>query len=135
MTFAASFHWTDRPEVVRVLDRLLEPEGSIVTINDHLSDAEDPDWVRAITDLRGSYLGDNHTEPTDPYKTRARQPPNRLQHLDRLQLFGDHAAAFARDVRAAVLAMCPGRAIASIGAWRRPPRQSTTVGAGTVLRA
>lgn len=137
VTFAASFHWTDRPEVVRVLDRLLRPEGSIVTINDDLSDAEDPDWVRAITDLRSRYLGDNHTEPTDPY----RNPPdshravfstsafssiqsltwqwNRELTVDEavgLQftysfstpaLFGDRAAAFARDARAAVLAMYP----------------------------
>ncbi|MGI8701053.1 MAG: class I SAM-dependent methyltransferase [Nocardioidaceae bacterium] len=137
VTFAASFHWTDRPEVVRALDRLLEAEGSIVTINDDLSDAEDPDWVRAITDLRRSYLGDNHTEPTDPYRHspdshRTVFSTSAFSSIQSLTwqwsreltvdeavglqftysfstpaLFGDRAAAFAADARAAVLAMYP----------------------------
>lgn len=136
-TFAASFHWTDRPEVVRIVDRLLEPEGSIVIINDDLSDAEDPDWVRAITDLRRSYLGDRHTGPTDPYRNApdshrtvlSNSAFSSIQSLTwqwnreltadeavGLQftysfstpaLFGDHAAAFSRDARAAVVAMYP----------------------------
>jgi FkbM family methyltransferase len=138
VTFAASFHWTNRAEVVRALDRLLNPEGSIVTINDVLSDAEDPDWVRAITDLRKRYLGDNHTEPTDPYRNapeshRTVFSNSAFSNLRSLTwqwsreltvdeavglqftysfstpaLFGDRAAAFARDARAAVLAMYPG---------------------------
>jgi ubiquinone/menaquinone biosynthesis C-methylase UbiE len=137
VTFAASFHWTDRPEVVRGLDGLLGPEGSIVTVNDDRSDAEDPEWVRAITDLRGSYLGDEHTEPTDPYRNAPEShmavfSSSAFSSIQRLTwqwdreltideavglqftysfstpaLFGDHAAAFARDARAAVLAMHP----------------------------
>ncbi|MDQ6935249.1 MAG: class I SAM-dependent methyltransferase [Actinomycetota bacterium] len=136
-TFAASFHWTDRPEVVRALDRLLEPEGSIVIINDDLSDVEDPDWVRAITDLRRSYLGDRHTELTDPHRNTPDSHRTVLSNstFSNIQsvswqwnreltadeavglqftysfstpaLFGDQAAAFARDARAAVLAMYP----------------------------
>ncbi|MDQ6686164.1 MAG: class I SAM-dependent methyltransferase [Actinomycetota bacterium] len=137
VTFAASFHWTDRREVVRALDRLLEAEGSIVTINDDLSDAEDPDWVRAITELRRSYLGDRHTEPTDPYRNapeghRTVFSTSAFSSIQSLSwqwsreltvdeavglqftysfstpaLFGDRATAFAGDARAAVLAMYP----------------------------
>jgi ubiquinone/menaquinone biosynthesis C-methylase UbiE len=66
-TFAASFHWTDRAQVVRDLDGLLAPSGCIVTINDVLDDAEEPDWVRAVAELRRTYLGDDHTASTDPY--------------------------------------------------------------------
>ena len=136
-SFAASFHWTDRPEVVRTLDQLIAPGGSIVTINDDLGDDEDPDWVRAITELRGRYLGERHGEPTDAY----RNPPDshrtvfgasafsdvralmrtwtRELTVDEavgLQftysfstpaLFGDRADAFAADARAAILARYP----------------------------
>jgi FkbM family methyltransferase len=137
VTFAASFHWTDRPEVVRTLDRLLEADGSIVTINDDLSDSEDPDWARAIADLRRSYLGDNHAEPTDPYRNAPESHRTVLcasafasiqsltwqwsreltvdeavglqftYSFSTPALFGDSAAAFARDSRAAILAMYP----------------------------
>ncbi len=136
-TFAASFHWTDRPAVLRVLDRLLEPTGSIVTINDDLSDAERPDWDRAITELRAHYLGDDHTAATAPYTDPAEghravlsnSPFSDIQgvtwHWTRqltvqdavgLQftysfstpaLFADRAAAFAKDARAAILALHP----------------------------
>ncbi len=66
-TFAASFHWTDRAEVARVLDSLLDADGAIVTINDDLTDDEQPPWVHAVTDLRNRFLGDDHTAATDPY--------------------------------------------------------------------
>jgi ubiquinone/menaquinone biosynthesis C-methylase UbiE len=137
-TFAASFHWTDRPAVVRSLDRLLDAEGSIVVIDDVLSDAEDPDWVRAMTDLRRSYLGDTHQDSTDPYRNAPESHHTVLRrsafsNVDRLTwqwsreltvaqavglqftysfstpaMFGDRAAAFARDAQAAILAIYPG---------------------------
>ncbi len=66
-TFAASFHWTDRAQVVRVLDRLLDPAAHIVTINDDLDEADEPDWVHAVNTLRVDYLGADHTDATDPY--------------------------------------------------------------------
>jgi ubiquinone/menaquinone biosynthesis C-methylase UbiE len=137
-TFAASFHWTDRPAVLRSLDRLLDAEGSIVVINDVLSDAEDPDWVQAMTALRRSYLGDAHRVPTDSYRNapeshHAVLSRSAFSNVDRLTwqwrreltvaeavglqftysfstpaMFGADAAAFARDAQAAILAMYPG---------------------------
>lgn len=70
-TFAASFHWTDRAEVARVLDTLLDDTGSIVTINDGLEDDEEPPWVHSMTALRDRYLGAEHTAATDPYTNAA----------------------------------------------------------------
>lgn len=66
-TFAASFHWTDRASVLDALDDLIEPAGFIVTINDDLSDAEQPDWDQAVTSLRNDYLGVDHTAATAVY--------------------------------------------------------------------
>jgi ubiquinone/menaquinone biosynthesis C-methylase UbiE len=136
-TFAASFHWTDRAAVVGVLDRLLAAEGSIVVIDDALSDAEDPDWVQAMTELRRNYLGEDHKDSTDPYRNApdshrtvlSRSAFGRIESLTwgwsreltvdeavGLQftysfstpaMFGDRAGAFARDARAAIIAMYP----------------------------
>lgn len=136
-TFAASFHWTDRSEVVRVLDRLLDPAGSVVTINDDLDDAEQPAWVHAVTALRDDYLGENHTAATDPYTNAPvshreileNSPFASVQTLSwqwqrqltvdeavGLQftysfstpaLFGDRAHQFAADVGTTILAMHP----------------------------
>jgi len=66
-TFAASFHWTDRPSVVLDLDRLLGPGGSVVTINNDLDDADAPEWVRALDALRADVLGERHMDATDPF--------------------------------------------------------------------
>jgi SAM-dependent methyltransferase len=134
--FAASFHWTDRPAVARVLDGLLARGGSIVVINDDLGEDEDPDWVHAIAKIRHRYLG------VDPARTDAHISPSR-SHRDVLcdspfssvevstwswmrqltvdevvglqfsysfstpSLFGGRVAAFAADVREAVIALHP----------------------------
>jgi SAM-dependent methyltransferase len=53
--FAASFHWTDRAEVARVLDGVLARDGAIVVVADALDDQ--PAWVDVIADIRTRYLG------------------------------------------------------------------------------
>jgi SAM-dependent methyltransferase len=134
-TFAASFHWTDRAEVARVLDTLLDDKGSIVTINDDLDDDEQPPWVHAVTDLRDRYLGKEHTAATAPYTNApvshreilASSPFAAVETLTwmwerRLTIeqavglqftysfstpavFGDRAHEFAADARAAILTL------------------------------
>jgi 2-polyprenyl-3-methyl-5-hydroxy-6-metoxy-1,4-benzoquinol methylase len=136
-TFAASFHWTDRAAVVRDLDGLLDAHGSIVTINDVLSDDRDPDWVRAITAVRAAYLGESHRAATDAHRAapgshRTVLSTSAFSSIQSLTwewtreltveqavglqftysfstpaLFGDRADAFAADVRGAVLALHP----------------------------
>src|SRR5215472_11194967 len=55
--FAASFHWTDRPAVLAVLNEVLAPGGAVIVVNDILGDDEEPDWVHAIASIRAHYLG------------------------------------------------------------------------------
>ncbi len=57
-TFAASFHWMDRPAVLESLDSVLASGGSVVVIDDDLlDDSEQPDWAHAIADIRARYPG------------------------------------------------------------------------------
>jgi hypothetical protein len=139
--FAASFHWTDRPAVARVLDGLLAPGGSIVVINDALGESEEPDWVEAIAEIRSRYLGGDpggtgtHINPSRSHADVLRDSPfsavdastwswTRQLSVDEVvglqfsysfstpALFGDRAEAFARDVRAAVLGLHPSGLVA-----------------------
>ena len=63
VTFAASFHWMDRPLVAGIIRRMLEPAGSVVHVdNRHQSglavdDALRPPPVERIAELRRVYLG------------------------------------------------------------------------------
>jgi FkbM family methyltransferase len=136
-TFAASFHWTDRPAVLRVLAGLLAPGAVVVVVTDGLADADQPDWDNAITDIRARHLGPHRLAGTGTHA------PTRPGHADVLRsspfsdlttltwswcreltvdevvglqfsysfstpdLLGDRAEAFEADVRAAVLALHP----------------------------
>lgn len=42
ITFAASFHWMDRPLVARAMRGLVEPEGALVHIDNRYQDGVDP---------------------------------------------------------------------------------------------
>ena len=135
-SFAASFHWTDRRTVARVLDGLLAPGGSIVVINDDLGDSEAPDWVHAIAAIRSRYLGvdpagaDAHISPTRSHRDVLGDSPFssidrstwswtrqlNLEEVVGLQfsysfstpaLFADRAEAFVAEVREAVLGLHP----------------------------
>ena len=134
-TFAASFHWTDRPRVLGALDRLLAPAGSVAVLGNGLDDAEDPDWARALGELRRSYLGADleadARHPQDGHRTvlenSAFSDVRRLvwewtreltvEQAVGLQftysfstpaLFGARAASFAEQAREVVLALHPG---------------------------
>ena len=78
-TFAASFHWTDRAEVLRSLDRMLGPGAHVVTINDDLDVSAEPDWVPAVGRLRDEFLGSDHTVGTDPWR---KSPVSHRQIID-----------------------------------------------------
>ena len=130
--FAASFHWTDRPAVLAVLDEMLAPVGVVVVINDVLDDAEQPDWEYAIDRIRARYLGDQPRAGTGVYSHRDVLASSAFCAVDALAwswsrqltveevtglqlsysfstpaLLGDDAPAFSRDVRAAVLGLHP----------------------------
>jgi SAM-dependent methyltransferase len=133
--FAASFHWTDRARVARLLDRVLAPEGTIVVVADALD--EQPAWVDVIADIRTRYLGPVRLAGSGPWTP----PPRRHAEVLRdspfsnvrsvpwswqrrltvddvvgLQfsysfstpaLFGDRADEFAAEVRSVMLDLYP----------------------------
>lgn len=139
--FAASFHWTDRAAVARALDGLLAPDGAIVVIADGLMHDDQPDWVHTIGAIRRRYLGPRRLAGSGPWTPPPRRHTEVLRDSPfsaveavpwswerRLTVdeavglqfsysfstpaqFGDRAAAFAEDVRAALFAAYPGGAV------------------------
>jgi hypothetical protein len=135
--FAASFHWTEQPAVLSALDALLAPGGLVVIINNDLADDEDPDWVRAISEVRARYLGGHrragrgqYLDPQESHRdVLARSPFSSVERLTwtwsrkltasevaGLQLsysfstpdqLADRADAFSGEVRAAIRELSP----------------------------
>lgn len=79
VTFAASFHWMDRPFVAGVVRTMLEPGGAVVHVDNRHQDGVAPDNaaptppVARIAELRRAYLGEDrragqgirNTSPSD----------------------------------------------------------------------
>jgi SAM-dependent methyltransferase len=65
VTFAASFHWMDRPLVAGIVRRMLEPDGAVVHVDNRHQDGLAPDDalpappVERIAELRRVYLGEH----------------------------------------------------------------------------
>jgi SAM-dependent methyltransferase len=65
VTFAASFHWMDRPLVAGIIRRMLEPAGAVVHVDNRHQDGLAPDHalpappVERIAELRRAYLGED----------------------------------------------------------------------------
>ena len=65
VTFAASFHWMDRPLVAGIIRRMLEPDGAVVHVDNRhqrglaVGDAFPAPPVERIAELRRAYLGQN----------------------------------------------------------------------------
>jgi SAM-dependent methyltransferase len=62
VTFAASFHWMDRPIVARIVREMLDPAGVVVHVDNRHQDSLAPSSLPAvpraeIDDLRRRYLG------------------------------------------------------------------------------
>ncbi|MFI6350248.1 class I SAM-dependent methyltransferase [Streptomyces sp. NPDC050560] len=54
----AAFHWMDRDQVLRDLDRLIEPRGAVVLASGGApGDVEPAPWLQIIADVRTRYLG------------------------------------------------------------------------------
>ncbi|MEU1599124.1 hypothetical protein ABZ468_41535 [Streptomyces sp. NPDC005708] len=54
----AAFHWMDRDQTLRDLDRLIEPNGAVVLASGGApGDLEPAPWLQVITDVRTRYLG------------------------------------------------------------------------------
>jgi len=63
VTFAASFHWMDRPLVARIVRGILEPDGAVVHVDNRHQDSLTLDDnvpalpIERIAELRRGYLG------------------------------------------------------------------------------
>jgi SAM-dependent methyltransferase len=65
VTFAASFHWMDRPLVARIVRGMLEPDGAIVHVDNRhqdglaLDEGHPAPPLERIAELRRAYLGED----------------------------------------------------------------------------
>jgi len=65
VTFAASFHWMDRPLVAGIIRRMLEPDGAVVHVDNRHQDGLAPGDalaappVERIAEPRRAYLGED----------------------------------------------------------------------------
>ncbi len=63
VTFAASFHWMDRPLVAGIIRKMLDPNGALVHVDNRHQDGRAPDDalpappVERLAELRRAYLG------------------------------------------------------------------------------
>jgi SAM-dependent methyltransferase len=135
--FASSWHWTDRSRVATDLDELLDPAGALVLLGYGEGPGGQPDWDRAITEIRSRYLGPIRrtiagacVRPQGSHQDILRGSPfssvrelwldwERSLTVDEViglqfsysfstrAMFGGRAEDFAEDVRKAVLALYP----------------------------
>jgi SAM-dependent methyltransferase len=64
VTFAASFHWMDRPLVAGIVREMLEPNGVVVHVDNRHQDSlrldnDLPPPIQRIDELRRAYLGED----------------------------------------------------------------------------
>lgn len=59
VTMGRSFHWMDRMEVLRRLDRIIQPDGSILLFNDELADVPENAALRAWREVVERYSADD----------------------------------------------------------------------------
>ncbi|MGO9066192.1 MAG: class I SAM-dependent methyltransferase [Myxococcaceae bacterium] len=68
VTLGRSFHWMDRAQTLRRLDRLVEPAGAVILFNDELADAPENAAMRAWWTVIDRYSED------DPVRAERRSP-------------------------------------------------------------
>jgi len=61
VTMGRSFQWMDRPDTIRRLDALIEPDGAIALFNSGHRDAPDTEWIAPYRDLVRRYAADDRT--------------------------------------------------------------------------
>lgn len=85
VTMGASFHWMDRHDVLRVLDRLVEADGGVVVTSGGASEASaSPPWEEAITQVRTKWLGPERRAGSGTYT----HPEQRHEEVLRESPFG-----------------------------------------------
>jgi ubiquinone/menaquinone biosynthesis C-methylase UbiE len=69
VTMGASFHWMDRPDVLRALDRLVLPGGAVVVAASGPPPADEPPaWTQVISEVRARWLGPRRRAGSGTYE-------------------------------------------------------------------
>lgn len=79
----AAFHWMDREQVLRDLDRLIEPGGAVVLASGGApGTVEPPPWLEVITGVRKRFLGEarragssTYDHPVEPHQRIVARSP------------------------------------------------------------
>ncbi|MBV8459153.1 MAG: hypothetical protein JO122_21380 [Acetobacteraceae bacterium] len=61
-----SFHWMDRPETLRRLDTIIEPEGAVALLGDHHPDVPDNAWQPAWREVLERYAPEGRSRGCGP---------------------------------------------------------------------
>ncbi len=65
----ASFHWTDRHQTLRDLDRIIEPDGAVILASGGApGDIEPAPWLDVIAEVRTRYLGPDRRAGSGTYQ-------------------------------------------------------------------
>lgn len=144
VTMGRSFHWMDRAETLRTLDRLIRPDGAIALFGENHPSTRENGWRRLIGEVgkaydadmasyraqwRGSeglaheaYLFDSafcELEGVSVFVRRALRVDDIIGRVLSLSLsspekLGDRQAAFEADLREALLAFAPDGRLSEI---------------------
>jgi SAM-dependent methyltransferase len=66
VTMGRSFHWMDRPETLRRLDAMIEPDGAVALFGDTHPDIPDNAWRPAWRAVVDSYTPEDRSHPRGP---------------------------------------------------------------------
>lgn len=85
-TMGASFHWTDRHQTLRDLDRIIEPKGGVVLASGGgPGDIEPAPWLDVIAEVRTRYLGHDRRAGSGTYQ----HPAERHEEVLAQSAFGN----------------------------------------------
>lgn len=137
VTMGRSFHWMDRAETLKVLDRLLPPDGTIALFEDEQPRTVENQWLIAMADVGKRYGSQEAAHRAARMKSDYRTHVSYLfdspfAHIERVGVFikhtittddivgrafslsmlsqeklGERAADFERDLRAALAELSP----------------------------
>jgi ubiquinone/menaquinone biosynthesis C-methylase UbiE len=68
VTMGRSFHWMDRVDTLRRLDRMIEPGGAVALFGDKHPELPENAWRQAFQNLVGRYAAD------DPHRHQRHRP-------------------------------------------------------------